>query len=145
MATGKTSTFTIHHDHCDPGKWTCHDILAFADFVRFGSMEHAARLSTLGVQLVLSEHHVAKGGTIEEVGWCDPGALFGEISDLEDAAQDDITELCRVYRGPVEYVARLTVGDEDGEYAGTQYEIKATLAEAQALFENEPSADSAAQ
>jgi hypothetical protein len=136
METGKTSTFTIHHDKCDPSKWTAHDVLAFADFVRTGNLQNAAALSRLGVQLVLSEHHVPKGGTLEEIGWAEPKG--NEIYDLEDLSEDDVTELCRVYRGPVEYVAKIGVGNEHGDFEGYEYEIKPTLAEAQSFFERTP-------
>lgn len=136
MTESKTSTFTIHHDRCDPSKWTPSDVLAFSDFVRSGSMQHAARLARLGVQLILSEHHTPKGGTLEEIGWCEPTTL-SEIYELEDVAEDDVTELCRLYRGPVEYVAKLSIGDEDGNFEGYEYEIKPTLEQAQALFAEE--------
>lgn len=133
MTDSKTSTFTVHHDRCDPNKWTASDIIAFAEFVKYGSMQHAARLARLGVQLVLSEHHVPKGGHLESIGWTEPGA--NEIYDLEDLAEDDVTGLCRVYRGPLEYVAKLGVGDGEGNFDGYEYEIKSTLEEANALFE----------
>lgn len=135
MTEGKTSTFTIHHDHCKPENWTASEIIAFRDFVRTGSMQHAAALARIGVQLVLSEHHVPKGGQIEEIGWMEPGDN-NEVYDLEDLAQDDITSLCRVYRGPVEHIAKIGIGDEDGNHEGYEYEIKPTLAEAQAFLES---------
>lgn len=134
MTNPKTSTFTVHHDQCDPGKWTAKDVLAFADFVRTGDMRYAAALARLGVQLVLSEHHVPKGGQLEEVGWALPGA--SDYYDLEDVADDDVTEVCRIYRGPVEYVAKLGIGNEEGDLEGYEYEVKPTLAEAQKFFDD---------
>lgn len=135
MTEGKTSTFTIHHDRCKPENWTASDIITFRDFVRTGSMQHAAALSRLGVQLVLSEHHVPKGGQFEEIGWNDPDEKgHPEIFDLDDLTDEDVTSLCRVYRGPVEHVAKISVGDADGNHEGYEYEIKPTLEEAQAYI-----------
>lgn len=138
MTEGKTSTFTIHHDRCKPENWTASDIITFRDFVRTGSMQNAAALARLGVQLVLSEHHVPKGGQFEEIGWIDPDEKTGpagpEIYDLDDLAQDDITALCRAYRGPIEYIAKIGIGDSDGNHEGYEYEIKPTLEEAQAYL-----------
>jgi len=137
MTEPKTSTFTIHHDRCKPEAWTARDILAFADFIRTGSMQHAAALSQLGVQLVLSEHHTPKGGALEEIGWLLPAGdeVYDDLRDAVDAAGDgDISALCRAYRGPVEHVVALRIGDGDGNYDGTEYEIKPTEAEAQSYL-----------
>lgn len=136
MEQGKTSTFIIHHDRCKPEDWNVSAIMAFRDFVRTGSMQNAAALSRLGVQLVLSEHHEPKGGTLEEIGWTDPEQKGVEVYDLEDCAQDDITSLCRVYRGPVEHIVKISVGDGDGNLDGYEYEIKPTIEEAQAFLKS---------
>ena len=138
MEEPKTSTFTIHHDRCKPETWTARDVLAFADFIRTGSMQHAAALSRLGVQLVLSEHDLPKGGALEEIGWMrptDPSEVFDDLSEaVEAAGGDDISALCRAYRGPVEYAVAIRIGDGDGNYEGTEYEIKPTEAEAQSFI-----------
>lgn len=137
MDTGKTSTFTIHHDACDPAKWTAKDVLAFADFVRTGDMLHAARLARLGVQLVLSEHHVPKGGHLEEIGWAEPESPAEFSDDIGEIASDeDVTPVVRIYRGPVEYVARIPIGDVNGDLDGFEYEIKPTEREAGAYFDD---------
>jgi hypothetical protein len=113
MADAKTSTFTIYHDRCKPELWTAKDVLAFANFVSSGDIRYAAHLARLGVQLVRSEHHVPKGGAIQEVGWStesDPDSVFQDLGEAQDAAGDnDVTPLTRMYRGPVEYVARFSV------------------------------------
>lgn len=137
MEAAKTSTFTVHHDRCKPGEWTAKDILAIADFVRTGDMRYAAYLSrNLGMQLVLSEHHVPKGGTLEEIGWCAADAIQdGPTDDLAEIADDlDITEVVRIYRGPVEYAVKFGVDDGNGEFGGYEHEIKTTEAEADAFL-----------
>lgn len=137
METGRTSTFTIHHDRCDPSKWTPADVLTLAKFVKYGSLQDAAALSRLGVQLVLSEHHVPKGGVLEEIGWSDPKIESFVTEDVSELADDeDVTEVVRVYRGPVEYVARFAIGNEDGDLEGYEHEIKATHEEAAAFLDS---------
>lgn len=144
MDTGKTSTFTFHHDRCKPETWTPHDILQFAAFVRSGDLRYAGHLSRLGVQLVLSEHHVPKGGVLEELGWSAPDEPETVYKDLGDAVSwkgdEDVTELYRVYRAPAEFVARYQIGVGD-DVEGTEYEVKPTREEAEAfiasLFEPE--------
>jgi hypothetical protein len=132
MTEGKTSTFTIHHDHCKPREWKPRDILAFADFVETGGMQYAAQLARLGVQLVLSEHHVAKGGTLEEIAWSDGGSFtFDLTDDLADLCEDDVTEVCRIYRGPIEYAVKISIGNEDGDFEGYEFEVHPSLEEAQ--------------
>jgi hypothetical protein len=136
MSEPKTSTFTIHHDCCKPETWTARDILAFADFVRTGSMKYAAALSRLGVQIVLSEHHIPKGGTLEEIGWVVPNdpepLVYADLREAVDAAGDgDISDLCRAYRGTPEYVVKIPIGDGAGNFEGYEYEHKPTLAEAE--------------
>lgn len=140
MDKGKTSTFTIHHDTCCPADWKPADILVFNSFVATGNLQYAAQLARLGVQLVLSDHHVPTGGTLEEIGWAEPGEIYdGLIHDnLQDAVENggdlDVTALCRVYRGPTEYVAKFGVGDADGEFDGNEFEIKPTQADAEAFI-----------
>ena len=150
MAENKTSTFTIHHDRCHPDKWTARDLIAFADFVRYGAMQEAAQLSRLGMQLVLSEHHTPKGGDIEQIGWAaptdtdkdgPPDTIFADLADAHnDACGDDVIALTRIYRGPIEYVAAIPMGDGDGNFDGYEYEPRATVAEAMAAL---PTADDA--
>lgn len=133
MAENKTSTFTVHHDRCDPGKWTAGDVLTFAKFVKTGNLQHAAALSRLGVQLVLSEHHVPKGGVLEEIGWSAPDVTGGDgiSDDLTEIADDlDVTPVVRVYRGPIEYAVKFGIDDGHGEFGGYEYEVKPTEAEA---------------
>jgi hypothetical protein len=144
MAEAKTSTFTIHHDRCDPASWTPKDVLQFDHFVRTGDMRYAAALSRLGVQLVLSEHHVPAGGTLQEIGWAQPGLPIDVVSDdvNEVADDEDVVEVTRIYRGPVEYGVRIAEGDGDGGIAGYFYEFKPSRAEAEAyLADMEDTAD----
>lgn len=136
MENGKTSTFTIHHDRCNPASWTADDVLAFDRFVRYGGLQHAARLSKLGVQLVLSEHHAPKGGELELVGHatpCDLGTATDNLADIDDG--EDIQEIVPVYRGQTVYAARYTIGDGQGNVEGTEYEIKPTEADARAFLD----------
>lgn len=134
MQKGKTSTFTIHHDRCDPASWTAHDILTFAKFVSGGSLQHAARLSSLGMQLVLSEHHQPKGGSLEEMGFAPVDDIAEPTDNLADFIEDDITPVVRIYRGPIEYVVQYAIGDGDGHFDGHEYEIKTSEADARAFL-----------
>ncbi len=134
----KTSTFTMHHDRCKPDTWTASDIIAFANFAKFGDLQYAAHLSKLGVQLVLSELHEPKGGTLEHVGWSAPGDIPDFYESVEELASDHYEEyspvpVCAVYRGPTEYAVRIPIGDGDGNFEGYEVEVKATEAEAQAF------------
>lgn len=134
---GKTSTFTIHHDRCDPNKWTAGDIIAFAKFVKYGDLQYAAALSRLGVQLVLSEHHEPKGGQLEEIGWSAPQVIGGDgvSDDLTEIADDlDVTPVVRIYRGPVEYAVKFGIDDGHGEFGGYEYEVKSTEEEAKTFL-----------
>lgn len=133
MDTSKTSTFTIHHDRCDPSKWTPNDILALAKFIQTGDMSYAAHLSRRGMQLVLSEHHEPKGGSLQEVGFAEPEIPDGVTDDLQDLCDDDITQIVRVYSGPIEYAVQFAIGDEEGNVEGHEIEIFNTEAEAQAF------------
>lgn len=137
--TGKTSTFTIHHDRCKPATWTPGDVLQLAKFVETGDLRYAGHLSKLGVQLVLSEHHVSQGGTLQEIGWADPKSpADGVYDDLTDAVSgcgdEDVTELCRIYRGPSEFIATFQIDDGHGGYGGTEHEVKPTREEAEAFM-----------
>jgi hypothetical protein len=135
-----TSTFTIQHNRCDPAKWTAHDILAFAAFIDHGDMQNAARLARLGMQLVLSEHHVPKGGELEPIGWATTGDQFQTYDDLGEAVDaggdNDITELHRIYRGPAQHVVKFGIGDGDGNLDGHEYEIKPSAADAEAFLKS---------
>lgn len=134
----KTSTVTVHHDHCKPETWTAHDVLAFANFVRTGDLRHAAALARLGVQLVLSEHHVPKGGTLEQVGFALNGDTQSEIvtDDLSEIAEvGEIKEAARIYRGPMEYLVAFHTGDpETGDVDGTECEVLPTREKAEAFL-----------
>lgn len=136
MKDGKTSTFTIHHDRCDPSKWTPSDVLALAKFISAGNLQYAAHLSRLGMQLVLSEHHEPKGGELQEVGFAEPGEPCTVTEDLADLGVDDITPIVRMYQGPVEYAVAVTIGDEEGNFDGYEYEIFPTEAKAQAFLDS---------
>lgn len=136
MPEGKTSTFTIHHDRCDPRKWTPDNVLLLARFLEFGDLTVAASLSRLGVQLVMSEHHVPKGGTLEQVGFMTPDCDDLVVDDLGELVDGDYTPVVRVYRGPVEYAIGIPIGDNDGCVEGYEYETKATEEEAEAYVKS---------
>jgi len=140
MSESKTSTFTIHHDRCKPEEWRPRDVLALASFLSTGDLRYAARLSLLGVQLVLSEHHEPKGGTLEHIGWStitEPHETYEDIAEAVNASGDDeLAELTKIYRGHPEYVVPISIGDGDGNFDGYEYEPKATRAEALALIES---------
>ena len=123
----KTSTFVIHHDRCDPACWAPADILALANFVSTGDLRHAAHLSRLGMQLVLSEHHEPKGGDMEAIGYMptetDGCYLRNDIGDIEDVVDDDdVFRIYPVFRGHMQYAVRIGIGDHEGDFEGYEYE-----------------------
>ncbi|MBV5269001.1 MAG: hypothetical protein JZU55_02620 [Afipia sp.] len=126
-----TSTFTIHHDRCDPSKWTVAEWSLLAKFMKYRALQDAAALSRLGMQLALSDHHVPTGGTLEEVGFSEPKTFeFTEdMSEIHDGSE--ITEIRRVYLGPVEYAVAIPMDDGDGNFEGYEFEFKDSEAEAQ--------------
>jgi hypothetical protein len=136
MSKAKTSTFIIDHTRCNPGAWTPTDVLALRDFVATGNLQYAAKLSKLGMVLVTSEDHEPAGGTLEHIGYAveaEPLATYDDISEAVDFAGDDeITALYPIYRGHIRYAVAIRMGDEDGNYDGTEYELKPTLEEAKA-------------
>jgi hypothetical protein len=145
MDNPKTSTFTIHHDRCDPGEWTLAQWKLFQDFIKEPLLRRAAALSKLGIQLVLSEQHEPLGGCLESFGWTDDRGMphpDGISDDLSDIADDEITPVVQLYRGPTQYAVRYPVGDGDGEFGGYEFEIMETEAEAEkfleSLFQSEP-------
>ena len=129
-----TSTFTIHHDKCDPASWTPKQVLLLADYLRTSQLTYAAALARLGMQLVLDERHEPKGGVLEEIGFAAPDNLECISEDLREINDDgdDVFPVVRMYRGPVEWVAQYGVGDEEGNLEGYEHEIMATEEEARA-------------
>lgn len=146
MIDKKTSTFTIHHERCKPEEWSLAQWKMLQDFIKEPMLQRAAALSRLGIQLVLSEHHVPAGGTLEEIGWADARELPHPDSvsdDLEDITQgDDIVPVAKLYRGPTQYCVSFAIGGPEGEFEGYEHEIKDTEAEAEeflkSLREDEP-------
>lgn len=132
----KTSTFTMHHDRCDPSKWTASDFVLLGRFAKHASLQDAAALSRLGLQLVLSDHHEPTGGTLEQVGFSEPQSFefTEEMSELHDGSE--ITEVRRVYLGPIEYAVAVPMGDGDGNFEGYEFELKSSEAEANALMKD---------
>ena len=51
-----------------------------------------------------------------------------------------MTAVVAVYRGPTKYVAAYSIGDDEGNVEGREYEIKDTEAEAAAYLAPVPSA-----
>lgn len=137
--TGKTSTFIIHHDSCEPAKWTPADVLTLASFVKTGNLGHAATLAKLGFQLVASEHLMPVGGTLQELGWSTEGNdtedVFECISELMHVEDNDgVLPVMRVYRGPTEYAVAIPIGDDEGNFEGHECEILPTEAKARAYL-----------
>lgn len=135
MEKGKTSTFTIHHDRCDPRNWTLDQWRTLQEFIREPLLQRAATLSRMGIQLVLSEHHKPKGGSLEPFGFADEREMPHPDSisdDLTDICQDDleVTPIVEVYRGPTRYAVRFAIDDGHGEFGGYEFEVKDTQAEA---------------
>lgn len=137
MSDTKTSTFIIHHDRCKPQEWTPDNVLALARFIGSGDVRDAAVLARMGLELVASEHHVPKGGTLQEVGFATPECddlIHDDISELIDYR--DMMPVVRVYRGPVEYAIAIPFGDGEGNFEGYEYEFKKTEAEALAYVQS---------
>lgn len=134
-AKAQTVTFTLHRELCDPSKWTVREWKLFADFVLEGSLQHAAALSRLGLQLVLDDRHQPTGGKLEHVGWSDTEDLA--VSDLDELelGHAEPCEVCRIYRGPTEFAVQYGVGDGD-EAEGLETDVFATLAEANKFAES---------
>lgn len=129
-----TSTFTIHHDRCDPSKWTAADVLKLAHYVKWGDLASAAALSRLGLQLVLDERHETKGGDIEQIGFAHPESLNEFTEDWSELdPDDDVFPVVRVYRGHEEWAVRYGIGDGEGNFECYEYEIKDSEAEARAF------------
>lgn len=138
-----TSTFTIHHDRCDPSKWTVADWKALADYVRTGSLSHAAHLSRIGMQLALDGRHEAVGGTVEHMGWLLAGPsgepfLDAPAATIDDLGVDDfaVCDVVAIYRGPVQYAVRYGIGDDDGNCEGYEVDVFDEPAKAEAFLKS---------
>lgn len=133
----RTSTFVFDHALCDPSAWTAQTILTFAEFIRSGNLNAAAKLARIGVRLVASEHHEAAGGTMEFLGYVnDPEDDFPPTKDLADLDLEEgagPTEIVPLYRGPAKYAVPYEVVDTDvSDWATTtEYKVCDTLAEGQ--------------
>jgi hypothetical protein len=147
MDKPKTSTFTIHHDRCDPRDWTLDQWRMLQEFINEPRLQRAAARSRMGIQLVLSEHHQPVGGTLESFGFADEREMPHPDSisdDLTDICQDEleVTPIVEVYRGPTKYAVRFAIDDGNGEFGGYDFEVKDTEAEAdeflKSLTEAEP-------
>jgi hypothetical protein len=137
MSEKTTSTFTIHHDRCDPSKWTVREWGLLADFVRTGSLSAAAGLSRAGMQLVLDERHAAVGGEAEHIGW-----LLGSNGDIEhdvpvETIEDlyleygEVSEVVPIYRGKTRYAVAYRIGDGEGNFDGTEVKVSDTAEDAE--------------
>lgn len=150
MSEKTTSTFTIHHDRCDPSKWTVREWGLLADYVRTGSLSAAAGLSRAGMQLVLDERHAAVGGEAEHIGWLlgTSGAVEFDvpaesIEDL-DPEHGEVTEVVPIYRGKTRYAVAYGIGDGEGNFEGTEVEVSDTAEDAERFAKSmqEPAATS---
>ena len=129
---GKTITLTLHRDKCDPGKWTVAEWKLFADFVKDGSLQRAASLARLGLQVRLDDRHTPTGGELEHTGWARPDDLSEVADDLTDLDMEhgEVSEVCRIYRGPTVYVVPYAVG-QDNEVEGYEHELFDRIGEAE--------------
>ena len=141
----KTSTMTIHHDRCDPSKWTLSDWQTLTSFVKNANLQQAAALSRLGMQLVLSEHHAPVGGTLEQIGFGEEDQMPDPMisDDLSEIAEDEITPIVPIYRGPTRYAVRYAIAGSDGEYDGTEFEIFDSLSDAQDFLKSSTETETA--
>lgn len=125
---GKTSTFTIDHDRCNPAEWKPADVLALAEFIQTGNLGFAAHMSKLGMKLVMSEHHEPMGGHLEQVAYApvdpkDGHAYLDTSGELDEMCDDDnVFAVARIYRGPTRYAVRIPIGDHEGNFEGHEYE-----------------------
>lgn len=125
---GKTSTFVIHHDTCDPSKWTITEWKLLADFIKHGSLIYAAGLARRGMQLKLDDRLETTGGDVEHVGWArgNKGDFDFDTfnDDLREVAEDDleVVEVVPIYRGPTTYAVTYATGDEEGFIDGYENE-----------------------
>ncbi|PPQ42142.1 hypothetical protein [Rhodopseudomonas palustris] len=132
---GKTSTFVLHHDSCDPSKWTIVQWRALANFAKYGDLATAESLAKCGLRLVTSDHFVPRGGTLQQVGFVAPHRADEIVAELQDVqATDGVNPfpVQRAYLGPVEWVTPVPFGDGDGNFETYEFEFKATEAEARA-------------
>lgn len=138
MDQRKTSTITIHHDRCDPSKWTIADWQTLASFVKHANLQQAAALSRLGMQLVLSDHHKPTGGTLEQIGFAESDEPIASITDdlSEITFDEDAVPVVPIYRGHTKYAVRFGTATTDGEYDGTEHELFDSLAEAEAFLKS---------
>lgn len=135
MSDKQTSTFVMHHDRCKPAEWGLGAWNALEKFASTGDLRYAAALSRHGLQLVTSEKHEPVGGTLEHIGYITEAEVTAIASDdLNEICDDDVTAIIPVYRGPTKYAAAFSIGDEEGNVEGCEYEIKDTEAEAAAYL-----------
>lgn len=128
MTKRETSTFTLHHDRCDPSKWTVTEWKLLADFCRTGELSYAASLSRLGLQLVLSDKHEATGGAVEPCGYLSDGEVVESLHDL-DLDHSEVAEVVPIYRGHTRYAVPYGVGDDHDWW--TEIDTFDTAAEAE--------------
>jgi hypothetical protein len=124
MGSKKTSTFTLHHDRCNPAKWGLSEWQAFAHFAAHADLQSAACLSRAGLQLALSDHHAATGGTIEHIGWAEPREQIDGVCEMTDLIEpEEATPICAIYRGPTMYGVAYGYSHDGVECDGTEFEV----------------------
>lgn len=58
------SLFSIDHERCTPQNWTISDLIMLQFFMRTGDMKCAGRLKDMGIELLDTDHHVAKNESL---------------------------------------------------------------------------------
>ncbi len=124
MSSKKTSTFTLHHDRCNPAKWGLSEWQALAHFAEHADLQSAACLSRAGLQLVLSDHHAPTGGTLEHIGWAEPRDQIDGVGELMDLIETEAaTPICAIYRGPTQYGVEFGISHDGVECDDTEFEV----------------------
>lgn len=135
---GKTSTFVLHHDRCDPSTWTIETWRALANFAKHADLPTAAALARKGLVLVRSDEFVPTGGTLQQVGFVDPknpNEIEEDVGDVQSTGGDNLFQVQRAYLGPVEWVVPVAIGDGDGNFEGWEFVLKPTEADARAYLD----------
>ena len=142
MADKKTSTFTLHHDRCNPTKWGLSEWQALAHFAAHADLQSAACLSRAGLQLALSDRHAATGGTIEHIGWADLREQIDSICEMMDLIEPEgATPICAIYRGPTQYGVKFGISHDGVECDDTEFEVFDTEEDAVKFLKDLPSAN----
>lgn len=115
-------------------EFTLQKLVRLDSAIRAGYFDTASNFESLGVKLVFDERRVAKD-SVRHVGFTDDVdfdafSVYPELEDL-DSHPGDIIFIQKVYKGPVEYLVALPIGDPNiQEYTAV---LKPTKEEAEKL------------